>query len=128
MNALPTPPLPPKYEVLRRRPRPVWKRVLRWVAAGLGILVLLIVIAVLVVLRSTRAHQYILSKVEQQVTTALGTQLRVRDFALHFAGISPTLDLYNVVVSGAAPYPNPPLLQVDHIQVAVRITSLLRRT
>ncbi len=38
-----------------------------------------------------------------------------------------SLDLYGLTVHGAAPYPNPPLLQVAHAEVGVRIVSVLHR-
>lgn len=47
---------------------------------------------------------------------------------MRWSGISPTVDLYNVVVYGAAPYSTPPLLEVDHIGMGMRIVSLLRGT
>ena len=38
------------------------------------------------------------------------------------------MDLYGVTIDGASPYPNPPLLQVDHVQTGVRIVSILTKT
>ncbi len=38
-----------------------------------------------------------------------------------------SLDLYGLTVHGADPYPNPPLLQVHHAEVGVRIVSVLHR-
>ena len=51
----------------------------------------------------------------------------MRDFAVHWSGISPTIDLYGVVVQGAAPYSDSPLLQADAIHVGVTVTSLLHK-
>src|SRR5690348_1900249 len=82
---------------------------------------------VILILKSNRVHQYILNVAEQKATASLGTRLNVGNYALHFSGISPTLDLYSVTVYGAPPYQTPPLLQVDHIGLAVQVTSLLRR-
>src|SRR5882724_4088037 len=63
----------------------------------------------------------------QKATEALGSQARMRDFAVHWSGISPTIDLYGVMVQGAAPYSDPPLLQADAIHVGVTVTSLLHK-
>jgi translocation and assembly module TamB len=129
LSALPQLPLehePPREPVpFPKRAR--WKRVLGWIAAGIGILILLLVIGVIVVLKSPTVHRYVLRVAQQKATAALGTNVQVRDFALHWSGISPSLDLYNVVVAGAAPYTNPPLLDVDHIHLGVTVSSLLHR-
>ncbi len=73
-------------------------------------------------------HRYMLRTAQQKATEALGAPVQLREYTLHFSGIGPTLDLYNVRVDGAAPYSYPPLLQVDHVNVAVRVVSLLHRT
>ena len=50
-----------------------------------------------------------------------------RDFDLHLSGLSPTVDLYGVVVHGAAPYSHPPLLEAESMHLGVTITSLLHK-
>ncbi len=85
-------------------------------------------VGVALLLHTQRGHQYVLGKVEQSVTQSLGSSVQARDFHLTFSGISPAVDLYDVVIAGAAPYPTPPLLTVDHMNASVQITSLLRQT
>ncbi len=58
---------------------------------------------------------------------ALGVPVELQNYALHFSGISPTVDLYGLVVHGAAPFSDPPLLQVEHARIGVRVVSLLRK-
>ena len=101
---------------------------MRGVAAAVGILVILLVVGVYVLLHNARFHAYVLNTVQQRASAALASEVQFKDYALAWSGISPTLDIYNVVVHGAAPYPDPPLLQLDHARVGVTITSLLRRT
>lgn len=91
------------------------------------VIFLLVFAGVEYILHSDRAHRYILNTAQQKASDALGSQVQIGNYALNFSGISPTLDLYSVVVAGADPYPAPPLLRADHIRVAVRITSLLQR-
>jgi translocation and assembly module TamB len=117
---------PPQQPPLLPR-RALWKRLLRGFAILVGLLVILIAIAIPVLLHSVKFHQYVLNKARTQASTALGTDVAIRDFGLTFSGISPTLDVYNVRVAGAAPYNNTPLLTVDHARVGVRIVSLLHR-
>jgi len=90
------------------------------------VLAILVELAVVVLLNSARFHRYLLQTAERQASTALGVRVEARDYTLHWSGISPAVDLYNVVVSGAAPYSTPPLLEADHIRLAVGVVSVLR--
>jgi translocation and assembly module TamB len=117
---------PPRQAQAPRRAR--WKRVLAWTAGIFLVLIVAAILTVYVLLHNESFHQYVLHTAEQKAEAALGAEVQARDFALHFHGISPGLDLYNVVVNGANPYPNPPLLTVDHLHLGVRIVSLLSKT
>ena len=88
-------------------------------------LVLIAAIAVTVVLHSARFHNYVLATVQKKASDSIGTQVQLQNFALHLSNLS--LDLYGLSVHGAAPYANPPLLQVAHAEVGVRIVSVLQR-
>jgi len=80
-------------------------------------------------MHSQRVHQYALRAAQQKATAALGTNVHVREFALHTPDLwNYNLDLYDVSVSGADPYPDPPLLQVQHMNLGLHVTSLLRKT
>ena len=96
-------------------------------AIGLGLLILLLVIiAALLILPHIKSfRQYALRVAEQKLSSSLGTNVAVRDFALSLRHL--TLDLYSVRVSGAQPYPNPPLVTVDHLGAGLAISSLWRR-
>jgi uncharacterized protein involved in outer membrane biogenesis len=111
------PPAPPR--------RPLWQRLLFWIGGGLVVLIVLIVAGVYVLLHNRSFHNYVLRTVQQKATASLGTNVRIQEFALNFSGISPTLDVYGAVIDGAQPYPDPPLLQVEHARVGVRIVSVL---
>jgi translocation and assembly module TamB len=105
-----------------------WKRVLVWVAGIIAVLIIVIVVAIYWLLQSSSVHRYAARNAQQRLTAALGTNVRFRDYKLTFSGVSPTLDLYNVTISGAAPYSTLPLLEVDHVGATVQITSVLGRT
>lgn len=81
----------------------------------------------IVLLRNARFHSYVLRTAESQTSDALGAQVRAQSFGVRLSGLSPTLDLYGIVVNGAQPHFAPPLLQVEHARVGVRVLSLLRR-
>ena len=108
----------------RRRSR----RVPPFIPWTLGILAAAILIAVLgatLVLNNPSIHRYLRSTIETQASESLGTEVRLQEFALHLSTFS--VDLYGVTIHGAQPYPNPPLLQVQHIDAGVRIISILGR-
>ena len=96
-----------------------------WVFGGVAALLVVAVIAVTVVLHSARFHNYVLSTVQKKASESIGTQVQLQNFALHLSNLS--LDLYGLTVHGADPYPDPPLLQVAHAEVGVRIVSVLHK-
>lgn len=101
---------------------------LAWIGGIIAILILLVIVAAVVLLHSARGHRYILGKAQQMATAALGAPVHAREFTIHWSGMSPTVDMYNVVVAGAPPYPTPPLLTVDRIQLGITVSSLLHRS
>jgi translocation and assembly module TamB len=127
------PSLPPDFrepaEPPRKPPRRWnWKRVLACIGA-IGLILLGAAVAVAVVLlRSPAFHHYVLGVAEQKAEAALGTKVQAQEFALHFSGVSPRLDLYGITLQGAPPHTRPPLLQADHLRISVNIVSVLRRT
>ena len=106
-------------------PRRLWLRIVGWAAAGVVLLLLLLVVSVALLLRSGRVHAYLLHVAERQATARLGTRVSLENFTLHLSTL--TLDLYGLTIDGALPYPQPPLLQVQHATIGVRIVSILHR-
>ena len=51
--------------------------------------------------------------------------VRIQNFALNLSNLS--LDVYGVTVAGASPYPDPPVLQVQHAEASVRIVSIFQQ-
>ncbi|HKO12392.1 MAG TPA: translocation/assembly module TamB domain-containing protein [Acidobacteriaceae bacterium] len=107
----------------RRRRR--WGRYFAWTGIGILGLIIVIALAVTVLLHSQRFHRYILAKAQASITQSLNARVDVQNFALGFSPLG--LDVYGVVVHGASPYPNPPVLQLEHAHVGIGITSLLHR-
>jgi translocation and assembly module TamB len=126
---LSTEPLPPDYY---ERPAPPrrrrnGKRVILWLTGGLLGLIVLLLVAAVALLHNEAFRQYLLRIAHTKLSEVAGVDLRLRDFSVHWSGISPSVDMYDVVINGEAPYTNPPLLQVDHLAVGVQIVSLLSR-
>jgi translocation and assembly module TamB len=86
---------------------------------------LLIVSVATILLHNARFHTYLLTLAEKKASDSLGVPVEIQNFAVHLSNVS--LDVYGVTLHGAEPYANPPLLQVRHIEVGVRVVSVLNR-
>ena len=95
-----------------------------WVAGIAAALIVVLIAALVIVLHTARFHHYVLATVQKKAADSLGVKVELQDFALNLSDL--TLDLYGLTVHGAAPYSDPPLLQVAHAEVGVRIVSLLK--
>ena len=91
----------------------------------LGLLLLCLIVAAALLIRSPRVHAYLLRTVQEKATAALNTPVQFRDYSVHFSGLSPSVDVYQVTVQGASN--NPPLAQAEQLHLQVTIASLLRR-
>jgi translocation and assembly module TamB len=113
--------VPPQQPRARRS---LLKKILVISFATIFALLLIAAISIAVLLNNERFHDYLLRTAQTQASESLGVRVQLQNFALNFSNLS--LDLYGLTVDGAAPYANPPLLQVDHVEVGVRIVSILR--
>lgn len=100
-------------------------KAIAWFAFITTFLPLLLTPVFLIILNTAWFHNYVLKTARQQASDALGVPVNVQNYAVNFSNLS--LDLYGISVSGANPYPNPPLLQVRHAEASVRIVSLLEK-
>ena len=114
---------PKKKGYLGRQSR--WLRVSMWISSGILAVVVLFVFAAAIVLHTTAFHNYVLNKARALASEQLGTRVDLQNFTLHLSTLS--LDIYGLTVYGAEPYPDPPLLQIQHAQVGIRIVSILQR-
>jgi translocation and assembly module TamB len=111
----------------RRMPRPSPRvtRVVVMVEAIFGIFLLVAVLGVVAVMKHPGVHKYAITTVEKQLSETLGTGVHLQNFVLHPSALS--VDLYGITIDGAAPYPTPPLLQLEHAEASVRIVSIFSR-
>ena len=121
--------LPPdwneRFDRFRNSPRPMWMRVAAWIWVSITALTLLAACIVLILANNPRFHQYVINTIESKASGELGVRVQLQNFALHLSALS--IDLYGITVDGASPYPNPPLLQIDHVEAGVRVVSILHR-
>ena len=102
-----------------------WWRILGLSIVGLLSLVIAAVLMATALVNTDGVHQAILNFAQRKATSSLGTRVRLQNFVLHWSPLG--LDLYGVTVDGAGPHPAPPLLQVNHVEVGVRIVSIFQR-
>ena len=100
-------------------------KIAAWLVGGVTVLLLFVVVTATILLNSARFHAYLLGTLQKQASESLGVPVTLQNFTLNLSTLS--LDLYGLTVAGANPYPNPPVLQVQHAEVGVRIVSLLQR-
>ncbi len=134
-KVLSTHPIPPERprgpDRLFLFPRPLrhrrWLRVLAWTVGIIAILIVVGVVGLWLMVRSAWFHGKVLRYADSQASAALHTPVRLQNYNLHFSLSTPAIDAYNITVAGASPYPSPPLLQIAHLHVGIRVISLLKR-
>ena len=76
-----------------------------------------------ILLNNARVHSLVIKRLQEQASNGLGVPVHLQNFALNLSTLS--IDLYGITVSGAAPYQDPPILQVQHVEAGVRIISIV---
>jgi translocation and assembly module TamB len=75
-----------------------------------------------ILINSSRGHAYLINLMQTKASQSLGVAVRLQNFDLHLSKLS--VDLYGLTVDSAGPHRNPPLLQVQHAEAAVRVVSV----
>ena len=102
-----------------------WKRTFRWVGMGLLVVLLVLGIAGYTVLHSQRFHRYVLAKIQEHASEAIGARVRIGDFQAHVSTL--TFDAYGITIRGSEPISVLPLAHADQLRIRFKIVSLLRR-
>ena len=97
----------------------------KWSATVVVVALLLGVIALPFLLNSSSFNSYLIATAQRIAEKKLGVPVKVGSFTLHLSTLS--LDLYGLTVSGANVHPNPPLLEVQHIEAGVKVVSFIRK-
>ena len=102
-----------------------WRKTVRWTAAVIGVLLLVVIVGGVLLLRSTAFHRYLMAKLVQQAGEATGARVELQDLAIHVKTL--TADAYGLVIHGTEGPGERPLLQVQHARVGVKIISIFHR-
>lgn len=101
-----------------------WKKITLWSIAGLFTLIVIVLVTVVLLVKYNYGfRQKILAKVAASVEESTGARLQVRDFDLQLSTLS--LDLYDITLHGTELSTAAPLLTADHMNVAIKILSIL---
>jgi translocation and assembly module TamB len=95
-----------------------------WAALIAAAVFLSVAVATVVLVENPAFQQYALRFAERKASAAIGAPVTVQNFSFHPLRLH--LDLYGVQVLGANGRPNPPLFAADHIDLTIRIVSVLR--
>src|SRR4051812_17384791 len=101
------------------------KRIVLWSLGGLLGLILMVVIAGLLFLRTQNFRSFVTREIIRQADEATGGRTEIGNFSLNLSGLH--ADLYAVRVHGTEADTTRPLLLVVHIGVTIKILSLLQR-
>jgi translocation and assembly module TamB len=77
-------------------------------------------------LQNHSIRQYLLRIALPRISRRLNTEVRIRDFSLQLSFMTPSLNMYDIVVDSAPPQ-QMPLLHVDHLRIGLQIASILQR-
>ncbi len=99
------------------------KRTIGWSLAGLLILLIVIVVAALIYLRTDSFRRFAIREIVKQADQATGgrTEIDRLDFKLSAL----TANLYNITLRGTEGPDQPPLLHADKLTVRAKIVSIL---
>ena len=100
-----------------------WSKIVGWTAVSIGVLVLFVVVAAILLLRSSAFQHYVITKVEKTADQSTGARIQIQSFAFH--PLSLTADIYGLTVHGREPADARPLLQLKQATIGIKIISIL---
>jgi len=86
---------------------------------------MLLVLAAVLILRSSRFHRYALALIVSHAEQATGGRVEIGDFTFRRAGLR--INFYRVALHGTEAAAAPPLFWADHIGLGLRVVSLLKQ-
>lgn len=103
----------------------MWKKIAGRIALGIFALLSLAALAAFLFVRTEAFHRFVLHKITQVTSEATGGRLEVGSFTIHWRALS--VDFYGLKLHGTETRAEPPLFAADHLNVGLKIVSVLRR-
>jgi translocation and assembly module TamB len=94
----------------------------------LGVFLVLLVLGIIFLFRSQSFQNYLSRVAQEKATAAVGTPVEFGHLSLGWRRIGPTVEIDRIVVHGAPPFANVPVLQAQSLGLRITITSLLHRS
>ena len=101
------------------------KRLFRWAATSIAAAVLVLALAAIVVIHTSRFQHFVLAQIEQKAQASLGARLTIERMAINWRLF--TIDFYGITLHGKEGASEAPLLAADHLRVRLKILSVMRR-
>jgi uncharacterized protein involved in outer membrane biogenesis len=99
------------------------KKTIGWTFAGLGILLIVVIVAAFLYLRTNSFQRFAIREIVKQADQATGGRIEIG--GLDFKLSTLTAHLYNITVRGTEGPGQPPLLHADQLTVRAKIVSVL---
>lgn len=99
------------------------KQTLGWIAAGLGILLVVLIVGGYLYLETSSFDRFAIRKIVEVAETATGGKVEIGGFDLDLKTL--TAHLYNITLHGAEASGEPALLHADKLTVGIKIGALL---
>lgn len=101
------------------------KKAIRIALIAVPALVVLLVVATLLMLRTQTFSRFLLAKIVRTAEQSTGAHIVIQNLDLRSSPF--TADFYGVVVHGRERNDEPPLLQAEHLRVSLGIRALLKK-
>ena len=124
MNSAPRYPLDPEPQTPKKKNHRGW-RIFGGSILGLCCFLMALLVALGAMIDADGLHQALLKFADRKAAAALGVNVHIQNFVLHWSSLS--LDVYGVKIAGAGAHPGPPLLQLRHAEAGVRVVSIFKR-
>jgi len=95
------------------------------ILVAFGLALLMIALTGIALSRFRTFHRYVLAKLVEEASQATGGRVEIGDLHFRWSGLK--IDLNQIVLHGTESASGPPLLQIDHLMVGLKIISLWRR-
>src|SRR5690349_10171680 len=100
-------------------------RLAGWIIGSLAALIVVVFLAAILVLRSRRFHEYVLSRIISRVEQATSAQVEIEDYSFDWSKLG--ANIRKMTVHGAEPASAAPLFTADNIWIGFKIISALQR-
>ena len=102
-----------------------WRKAVGWTAVAIGAVLLVVIAAAFLLLRSQGVHRWVLAKIVQSASESTGARVELQNYDVHLKTL--TADIYGLTVHGTEAPGEKPLLQIRKATVGLKIISILHR-